>query len=151
MSDPIRFEVRGAPSPQGSKTGFVVGKPGGKQRAVVVDKNPKDLRAWRHAVSDAAQPVAPVPVWTGPVEVVLRFRLQRPKGEPTHRGLGKARHPIRTWPDRRPDLDKLERAVLDALTGVVFADDSQVVRLDASKDWGDPGVAVEIRRYEGDP
>ena len=36
--------------------------------------------------------------------------------------------------------------VLDALTYVVFADDSQVVEIQASKDYGAPGVVIEIRR-----
>jgi hypothetical protein len=59
----------------------------------------------------------------------------------------------------RPDLDKLVRAVLDALTGPVLADDGQVVLLSAGKFYpGDsfhmagmtrrgaqpwPGVAVD--------
>ena len=34
------------------------------------------------------------------------------------------------------DIDKLCRGVLDALTGVVFADDAQVVRLTAGKNYG---------------
>jgi Holliday junction resolvase RusA-like endonuclease len=36
---------------------------------------------------------------------------------------------------KRPDLDKLVRAVLDSLTGVCYEDDSQVIRLRASKVW----------------
>lgn len=139
----IAFHVRGIPVTQGSAHAFVL--KGGK-RAVVVPDHKRELRAWRSTVSYAAQQVAPSPVWTGPVAIALRFTLPRPKTEPTHRGRGKARRPIRTWPDRRPDLDKLARSVLDALTGVVFGDDCQVVRLEASKDWGDPGVAVEISR-----
>jgi Holliday junction resolvase RusA-like endonuclease len=43
-------------------------------------------------------------------------------------------------------LDKLTRAVLDALTFVVFADDSQVIEILATKDYGAPGVVVEIQR-----
>ncbi|TLZ88741.1 MAG: RusA family crossover junction endodeoxyribonuclease [Methanobacteriota archaeon] len=37
-------------------------------------------------------------------------------------------------------------AFLDALTYVVFADDSRVADIAASKDCGAPGVVVEIRR-----
>ena len=49
--------------------------------------------------------------------------------------------------DRAPDLDKLERAALDALTGVLYLDDRQVARLSADKSWGDiPGVDVRARR-----
>jgi Holliday junction resolvase RusA-like endonuclease len=44
-----------------------------------------------------------------------------------------------------PDLDKLIRAILDALTGVVWRDDGQVVDIVASKVYADtPGVDVVI-------
>jgi len=48
-------------------------------------------------------------------------------------------------PATRPsDLDKLVRAVLDALTGIVWKDDAQVVALKATKVQGvTPGVEVE--------
>ncbi len=45
---------------------------------------------------------------------------------------------------RRPDLDKLCRACLDSLTGIVWRDDAQVVRLEASKDYGAPGVMIWV-------
>ena len=44
----------------------------------------------------------------------------------------------------RPDVDKLIRAVLDALTGIVYADDSQVTAVSAAKLF-DPKPRVEIR------
>tara|TARA_R110002126_G_scaffold15112_4_gene62226 strand:+ start:1828 stop:2259 length:432 start_codon:yes stop_codon:yes gene_type:complete len=46
----------------------------------------------------------------------------------------------------KPDIDKLARALLDALTGVMFYDDSQVVDLTVSKRYSDPGASpgVEI-------
>jgi crossover junction endodeoxyribonuclease RusA len=50
-------------------------------------------------------------------------------------------------PASRPDIDKLARAVLDALTGVAFRDDSQVAKLDLLKLWVDaipPGVQVIV-------
>ena len=49
-------------------------------------------------------------------------------------------------PDRAPDLDKLVRAALDALTGIVFGDDGQVCELYAHKLYGDgPGsLVVEV-------
>ncbi len=75
--------------------------------------------------------------WEGPVGIDLHFGLPKPKSAPKKR---------RVWPDKRPDLDKLTRAVLDALTYVVYADDSQVVEIRATKDYGAPGVAVEIHR-----
>ncbi|MBF6555520.1 MAG: RusA family crossover junction endodeoxyribonuclease [Acidimicrobiales bacterium] len=137
----IRFEVRGFPAPQGA---LKVGMAGG--RAHLFNRSSGPLRDWRGAVASAAQPHAPTPVWDGPVSVALAFRLPQPRSRPTTVGRGKKKRAVRIWPDRKPDVDKLVRAVLDALSGVVFMDDSQVVRLTASKDYGDPGVVVEVSR-----
>ncbi|GFG83373.1 hypothetical protein MALGJ_00490 [Mycolicibacter algericus] len=64
------------------------------------------------------------PIFTGAIDVTLNFVLPRPKSTP------KTRTPAAT---KRPDLDKLERACLDALTNVVFGDDSQVISLTGYK------------------
>jgi crossover junction endodeoxyribonuclease RusA len=53
----------------------------------------------------------------------------------------------------RPDLDKLVRAVLDALSEAgVWRDDAQVVSVVARKAYGSaPGLTVEIVRRESLP
>jgi crossover junction endodeoxyribonuclease RusA len=141
------FEVRGVPIQQGSARAFVIpGKGGRKPRAVVTHDSRRDLGAWRRLVSDVAQSHAPPTLWSGPVVVDLVFHLPRPKSEPTAIGRGKARRPLRTWPVRKPDLDKLVRAVIDSLTNVFFEDDSQVVGITAIKDWGTPGVGITLSR-----
>lgn len=137
----VRFQVRGPPVPQGSLRAFVV-----KGKARLTHDKAGPIADWRHAIRAAAEPALPPELWTGPVMVRIGFHLDRPKSEPTHAGRGKNRHEIRTYPDRRPDLDKLVRAVLDALTGTVWKDDSQVVALTADKDWGTPGATVEVSR-----
>ena len=48
-----------------------------------------------------------------------------------------------TYCDRKPDLDNIEKAVLDALNGLTWDDDKAVVILIASKHWADTG-GVEI-------
>ncbi len=127
----ISFQVYGLPIPQGSTRAWVKnGKP-------IITSTAKGLSSWRRLVADVAQRFAPTSLWEGPVEIDLHFGLPKPKSAPKKR---------RIWPDKRPDLDKLTRAVLDALTYVVFSDDSQVVSITATKDYGAPGVAVEIRR-----
>ena len=127
----IMFQVHGLPATQGSSRAFVVkGKP-------IITSTAKGLSAWRRLVADVAQDFAPEQPWEGPVGIDLHFGLPKPKSAPKTR---------RVWPDKRPDLDKLTRAVLDALTYVVFADDSQVVEIRATKDYGAPGVAVEVHR-----
>jgi len=37
----------------------------------------------------------------------------------------------------KPDVDKLARALLDALTGVAYGDDAQVVEMHVCKTYGD--------------
>jgi len=67
------------------------------------------------------------------VEINVIFHMQRPKTV------------TRKEPFKRPDIDKLARAVLDALTGVAYEDDEQVVKLVASKEYTDnPGVTIKI-------
>src|SRR5437773_12459326 len=110
----ITFQVHGLPVPQGSTRSWVVnGKP-------VITSAAKGLATWRRLVADVAQRFAPDAPWLGPVGIELHFGIPKPKSAPKKR---------RVWPDKRPDLDKLCRAVFDALTYVIFADDSQVVEI----------------------
>lgn len=113
----------GEPVPQGSLSFF-------KGRAV--HTNHKYLHPWRNKIAEELRPR--LLVSDGPVEVDLRFTIRRP------------RTVTRSDPTVRPDLDKLVRAVLDALTGVAYEDDSQVIRLSASKRYGlEPGVLIALR------
>jgi Holliday junction resolvase RusA-like endonuclease len=51
----------------------------------------------------------------------------------------------RPYPIVAPDIDKLARAAADSLQGIFYVDDSQVVRLSVSKDYGEaPGVTIAI-------
>lgn len=133
----VRFFVAGKPEPQGSSRAFVVnGKP------VITSAN-KNLKDWRTLVALAGMGHAKM--HDGPVEVVLHFYLPRPVSLPKK----VTRH------TKRPDVDKLARACLDAMTGVFFKDDSQVVALEAYKDYADPFIGVEIyvgpaSPYQGD-
>lgn len=128
----VSFQVRGLPVPQGSMRAFLVkGRP-------IITSGSKALAAWRQAVSAQAQTVAAA-VMTGPVSVELTFLVQKPKSAPKKR---------RVYATKRPDLDKLVRSVLDAISHVLIADDSQVVELRAVKDYGPPGVHVTVTEYE---
>lgn len=81
----------------------------------------------------------------GPVEVDLRFRLPRRKRDKANLHLAE----LVRLAARRPDLDKLERTVLDALTGIVYTDDAHVVWLFGkkrlAKEDEPPGVRIRVR------
>ena len=51
------------------------------------------------------------------------------------------------YPSAKPDLDNVIKAVLDALNGVAYKDDSKVVGIHSRKIYGEyPGVMVEVSR-----
>lgn len=135
----MRFFVPGHPAPQGSKQAFVRGK-----RAVLVEVS-KRVKPWREAVQDAAITHGCQPI-DGPVSVKLTFLMPRPKAMPKKANLTMI---------QKPDSDKLARAVLDALTGVCFDDDSQVTRLLVVKRRAgtseEPGVMILVEPGEEIP
>ena len=52
----------------------------------------------------------------------------------------------RTLPTKKPDADNVMKIILDALNGVAYEDDRQIVALAIRKTYGEkPGVRVEIR------
>lgn len=74
-----------------------------------------------------------------PFEVMVRVTLERPNGHFT-RGRKRVLRDDAPWTvTKRPDVDKVLRAVLDALTGVMWHDDSMVVRAEIAKRWAEPG------------
>lgn len=114
----IAFKAYGVPVPQGSMV--CMGKRG-TVRHVVVDSKQKTLLPWKDAIRSGATAAmnGHEPV-TGPVVVALTFTVPRPAS---------IKPDARPWPHVKGpgDLDKLVRAVLDAMTGPVYLDDAQVV------------------------
>ena len=135
----IRIRVRGIPAPQGSKRAFR-NKYSGRIQQV---ESSNRAAPWRSDIRDAAEKaLADREPLDGPVDVTLAFRLPRPKGHyRTGKHAGELRPTAPPKPTGKPDLDKLTRAVLDALTGLVWGDDSQVVRLIVSKHYADDAPA----------
>jgi Holliday junction resolvase RusA-like endonuclease len=144
----ISFFAEGKPEPQGSAKGFAfMDKRTGKPRAVVTSDNAK-LKPWRLSVQGAARRAMAGAglsgrVLSGAITVAATFRMPPPQAAAARLRKGK-RVPCIV----RPDTDKLARGLLDSLTGLVFADDSQVVELRAAKVYAHPdatpGVRVEV-------
>lgn len=137
---PITLFVAGVPQPQGSTKAFA--RPGGG-RPIVTSDNAKN-KPWRSVVAtELAKHVTAVEM-SAPIEVHLDFYFLRPA---SHRKTKPPQHVV------KPDADKLIRSVLDAATGVVFRDDSQVVLVSASKSYAKDdrcGVRIHISEFEGE-
>jgi Holliday junction resolvase RusA-like endonuclease len=122
------FWVAGLPQTKGSMRAFM--RPGWRV-PVVTNDNPRNTR-WAATVRAEARRHWRTTPMTGPVTLSLTFALPMPKRRNTQ-------VPHIT----RPDLDKLVRSVKDALTGILYRDDAQVVRLIASKMYSEaPGVWI---------
>lgn len=119
----VHFRVAGTPITQGSMFAPVAGR-------VIHVKN-DDLNAWRDLIRHRAKEAYKGRPCDGPVRLLLTFSIKRPKTVKK-----------REFPHKRYDLDKLVRASLDAMKGIIFTDDSRVVSIDARKVYGAPGVEV---------
>jgi Holliday junction resolvase RusA-like endonuclease len=130
-----RFHVEGAPAPQGSKS--YKGK-SASGKAILVESSAA-LKPWRERVAWAARGHR-VPLIDGPVAVRLMFVMPRPVSTP------KTRTPAAV---KKPDIDKLIRGILDALTHIAWTDDSRVVSIHAAKRIAEigekPGVTIDFQ------
>ena len=113
--------------PQGSTKAFM-----NKGRPIITSDNEK-MKPYRHDVTQLALEamsrlglVAPIAAKAEPVRMMLDFYFQRPKSVK------------RAGMTVKPDLDKIIRSTTDALTGIVYVDDSQVVEVSARKHYGVP-------------
>ena len=114
--EPVAFFVSGCPRP---KQSFRYSRRGGGYTPAIV-------KAWQNDVAwTAKQEMMDDDMLTGELSVSMTFML----------------------PDRRKrDLDNLSKGVLDAMNGVVFEDDRQVIELHLRKQYSKdyPGVRVKV-------
>lgn len=141
MSDFVKIRVLGLPVAQPRVKACIRGAHAG-----VYTPGTADL--WKAQVSQAVAAQVGAPLGEG-VSLGLEFYLPRPKG---HYRTGKHASQLRPdaprRPTRKPDIDNLVKAVLDALRGIAWTDDCQVVTLTTSKRWADDtptGLVLEMR------
>lgn len=121
------FTIDGRCPTKGSVKSFINPKTG---KVVSMADNAR-LKDWTTQARWAARS-AKVPMIYKPHGVMVRVLVQflKPKTAKQSR------------PTVRPDLDKCLRAVLDAMTGVCYADDSQVVYVSCVKHYGPSDCTV---------
>jgi crossover junction endodeoxyribonuclease RusA len=138
--------VPGVPRPQGSLT-LARNPRTGKEFA----RYSGPTVAWRQTLHGALSQWWQQPPVEGPVAVEFTFWMPRPKAHYSARGGLKASAPV--WHVSQFDLDKMCRAVDDALTDAgVWLDDGQVASLLATKRYvavgGRPGVAIRLKEAQ---
>lgn len=138
----IELRVIGTPAPQGSKRAFLNKYTG---RAALAESSAK-VKPWRESVKWAARECGEKLL--GAVSVEMVFTLPKPKSAP---------RTLITFPDRRPDIDKLTRSTLDAIVQAgMIEDDARVVSMSAAKCYPNegidaldvPGAVIRVRSFE---
>jgi Holliday junction resolvase RusA-like endonuclease len=127
--------------------GFVLpGKGGAKPRAILTSDNTK-MKPYRQQVGWAALRACSEAGIDGlfaekhvAVGVEMKFFFAKPPS------VSKKRIHLVV----KPDVDKISRCCSDAMTGIVWADDAQIIQLSASKQYGIPErTEIVVTNLEG--
>lgn len=151
MTSPIEFFVPGIARPGGSKKanvvrrrdGSIVTNAKGNPVVAVRDMGGERTENWRAVVALEARRVFQGEPLSVPLRLDVTFWMPRPKAH--FRGNGELRDWAPHYCAKAPDTTKLLRALEDALTGIVWRDDTLIVEQAAKKIFGSrPGAQVTI-------
>ncbi len=132
----VTIWVSGDPAPKGSMNAFPIKRvKNGKESIGTVLTHSKRSKHWETLVRDQL----PSGVFLdGPLEIEIWYYLQRPQTVK------------RPWPSVIPDMDKMNRAVWDALKGMI-EDDSRIVDSESHKRYaenGQIGALITVRQKD---
>lgn len=100
------------------------------------------MQQWRDAIrSEATRCMDGRPAEMGPVRLFVEFALMPPQSM-RKRDVGWLPH------SKKPDIDKLLRALCDGLTGIVWRDDAQVSQCSINKVYAWDGITGAIVTVE---
>ena len=122
----------------------VLGPPQGKARPRVTRHGtytPKRTRDYERAIRQAWQDAGAVSFGTAPVSVTLYAEFEPPKSLSKKKRLDLI---DRGAPTKKPDADNILKAVCDALNGLAYADDAQVVHAVIAKHYSETAALTVI-------
>lgn len=143
MGQICAFTVYGEAKPQGSTRTRTFRDAKGQLKTAITHSNRESLMQWRQDIRNAIQIHAPelrTNLVRGPIAIRIRFAMTKPPSVSKRR----------LFPVVAPDLDKLLRAVGDALEHTVLHNDSQIVHWDTWKVYteGRAQAVIEIWQPE---
>ena len=141
----IGVEPKGQPRARA----FACRTKGGGVRARMYAKDSDGVANYREALWHAAQKVKPEKPIDGPVRIDCVYSMQRPRSHMNRKCELKAPHYPMEFCTKRPDIDNLDKLVMDTLTACGYwIDDSQITDLHSCKRWAhpthEPGVSIQI-------
>ena len=143
----IEFIYFGKPATAGSKRGIPYQRKEGGLGVRLIHDN-KRFHSFAAELKDIARHAACGRFFDNAVGLSLAIVRPRPKGHfRSGKNSGQLKDDAPDYPTSKPDSTKILRAVEDALTGVIWRDDSQIVRHCVSKDFGEQECLI-IRVHE---
>jgi Holliday junction resolvase RusA-like endonuclease len=142
----IRFEVIGDPVAKGRARSRIV-KPKSKSQ-FVSHYTPKKTVAGENKIATAgALAMISHEIQAGPLELTVDAYFKIPASWPKAKRADALAGRIR--PTSKPDWDNIGKLASDALNGVVWLDDSQIVSASTQKFYaGDPSTVITVRSWE---
>lgn len=134
----LDFFVAGIPKAQPRVKAFVRGGHAGVY-------TPDSAESWKQAVRREAVANAPELIMAHRICISLDFFMPRPKAHLKRDGSPKSKSPV--WHCKKPDLDNLIKAVIDAITDTqrVWLDDSQICQISATKSYALNASGCSVR------
>jgi Holliday junction resolvase RusA-like endonuclease len=120
----LTFTIRALPIAQPRQRVRVVRTKVGRTFAQNYTPTRDPVNAFKASLQQAAAEVFPGPLLDRPLAGELLFVFPRPANL-----VWKKRAMPRQWHGKRPDAENVAKAVMDALTNVVWKDDAQVAQL----------------------
>lgn len=137
----ISFTIPGNPVAQGRPRASI-------QRGKIHMRDPDKSRAYKQHVALVARQNAPKKPIEAPVSVIIR--IHRPIPASMTKKLREAVKQGIHRPIVKPDCSNIAKGIEDAMNGIIYKDDSQIVDLTINKYYSDnPRVEVEIETVEG--
>ena len=129
----LKFKIIGKPEPKERPRFFRAGTHVGTY-------TPTKTRQWENMIRLQAVRHRPKKLWEGPIAMALTFMMPRPKSLPK-----KVVYHI-----KKPDLDNLAKSCKDAMQGIIYKSDSQIIILNLEKKYtlDEYGVAVRLEEVE---
>lgn len=139
MSEQVMFFVPGVAKSERKRQRFIPGKGNMGHRTDEPDRADFKSRVAAFAAKAFSEPLQ------GPVGLSLQVFRPQPNSYPKKPTRG---NPW-PWADvKKPDADNFAKIIQDALNGIAFRDDAQIIDLRVTKSFGNHGVRVTVWQIE---
>lgn len=136
----IEFVIPGQPIPQGRPRA-------GKNKGRLIMYDPNESKEYKQYVSLIAKHYAPKNLYKDNLKMVIKIYRQIPKST-TKKDRALFLAGIKR-PVTKPDTSNYVKGIEDALNGIIYKDDSQIVDLYAAKYYSDnPRVEILIKEID---